>query len=140
MLSLNTALMGWIKIGGGILLGILVTLSASGIYALMSFTVTQRTREIGIRTALGAQPSSVVFTIAKRAFAQLGLGILLGMPIVAGLLYALKGVGRISTQSPILLTFLVGACVMVLIGTLACTAPTLRALRIMPTEALREGG
>ncbi len=140
VLSLNTALMGWIRIGGGILLGILVTLSASGIYALMSFTVAERTREIGIRTALGAQRSSVVFTIAKRAFVQLGLGILLGMPIVAGLLYALKGVGRISTQSPILLTFLVGACVMGVIGVLACTAPTMRALRIMPTEALREGG
>jgi ABC-type antimicrobial peptide transport system permease subunit len=109
VLSLNTAFMGWIKIGGGILLGILVTLSVSGIYALMSFTVSERTREIGIRTALGAQRSSVVFTIAKRAFVQLGLGILLGMPIVAGLLYALKEVGRISTQSPILLTFLVGA-------------------------------
>jgi hypothetical protein len=138
--SMNTALMGWIKIGGGILLGILVTLSASGIYALMSFTVAERTREIGIRTALGAQPRSVVLTIAKRALVQLGVGILLGMPIVVGLLYALKSVGRIGTQSPILLTLLVGASVMVLIGALACSAPTLRALRIMPTEALREGG
>ena len=107
---------------------------------MMSFTVAERTREIGIRTALGAQRSSVVFTIAKRALVQLGLGVLLGMPMVAGLLYALKGVGRISTQSPVLLTFLVGACVMGVIGVLACTAPTLRALRIMPTEALREGG
>ncbi len=140
VLSLNTALMGWIKTGGGILLGILVTLAASGIYALMSFTVTERTREIGIRTALGAQRSNVLFTIAKRALVQLGLGILLGMPIVAGLLYALKGVGRIPTQSPLVLTLLVGAFVSISIGTLACTAPTLRALRIMPTEPLREGG
>ena len=140
VLSLNAALMGWMKTGGGILLGILITLSASGIYALMSFTVTERTREIGIRTALGAQWGSVVFTIARRALVQLGAGILFGMPIVAGLLYALKGVGRIPTQSPIVLTLLVGACVMVLVGAIACTAPTLRALRIMPTEALREGG
>ena len=67
-------------------------------------------------------------------------GVLIGMPLVSALLYALKGVGRIPAQSPIVLTLLVGACVMVLIGTLACSAPTLRALRIMPTEALREGG
>jgi len=140
VLSLNTAFMGWIKIGGGILLGILVTLSVSGIYALMSFTVSERTREIGIRTALGAQRSSVVFTIARRALVQLGLGILLGMPIVSGLLYTLQDLGRIQTQSPVLLTLLAGGSVMLLIGVLACTAPTIRALRIMPTEALREGG
>ena len=137
--SMNTALMGWIKIGGDILLGILVTLSASGIYALMSFTVAERTREIGIRTALGAQSSSVVLTIAKRALVRLGVGILLGMPIVTGLLYVLKNVGRIGAQSPIVLTLLVGPSVMALIGMLACTALTLRALRIVPTEALREG-
>jgi hypothetical protein len=140
VLSVNNAVMVWVKIGGGILLGILVTLSAMGIYALMSFTVAERTREIGIRTALGAQRSSVVYTIAKRALVQLGLGVLVGMPIVAALLYALKGVGRIPAQSPIVLTLVVGVCVMVLIGAIACSAPTLRALRIMPTEALREGG
>ncbi len=48
--------------------------------------------------------------------------------------------GEIPTQSPLLLTIAVGVVVMVLIGGLACTAPTLRALRIMPTEARARGG
>ena len=48
--------------------------------------------------------------------------------------------GRIPTSSPFLLAFVLGASVMLLIGALACTAPTLRALKIQPTEALREGG
>ncbi len=125
----------------GILVGIMVALAASGTYALMSFTVTERTREIGVRTALGAQRSSIVFTIARRALAQLGIGIFLGAPLAWTIIWAMQSsIGATSAQSPLVLTLIVGASVMVVIGSLACTAPTLRALRIMPTEALREGG
>ena len=127
------------SLGAGILTGVLLALSASGIYALMSFTVTERTREIGIRTALGAQPRRVVFTVARRALAQLGVGVLLGMPFAGGLLFLFKSEFG-STYSPFVVALILGANVMVLIGMLACTAPTLRAMRIMPTEALREGG
>ena len=136
--SFNTVTRDWVKIGAGTLIAVLVGLSVSGIYALMSFTVAQRTRELGIRSALGAQRNRIVFTIAGRALAQLGVGVLLGMPIAGRLLFELSGAGRTSTHSPILVTLLVGVSVMVLIGMAACTAPTLRALRIMPTEALRE--
>ncbi len=59
-------LMTW---GGGILVGILVMLAASGIYAIMTFSVAERTREIGIRTSLGAQRLNIVFTISGRALA-----------------------------------------------------------------------
>ncbi len=138
--SFNTVTMDWVKIGAGTLIGILVGLSVSGIYALMSFTVAQRTRELGIRAALGAQKNNIVFTIARRALAQLGIGALLGMPIAGWLLFELRSVGRTPMHSPFAVMFLVGASVMVLIGGLACTGPTLRALRIKPTEALREGG
>lgn len=133
-------LMPWIIRGAVALIGILLALSISGIYALMSFTVAERTREIGIRTALGAQRNSVVFTVAKRSLAQLGIGILVGIPVAAWLLSEFESVGRIPTDSPFVTAFILGACVMVLIGMLACTAPALRALRIMPTEALRDGG
>ena len=127
----------YMKWGAGILTGILLALSASGTYALMSFTVAERTREIGIRTALGAQRSSVVLTIARRSLAQLGVGVLLGTPIAGGLLFLFRSEFG-STYSPVVLAIILGASMMVLIGMLACTAPTLRALRIMPTEALRE--
>jgi len=133
-------LMPWVILGAVTLTGILLALSASGIYALMSFTVGERTREIGIRTALGAPRNSVAFTVAKRALVQLSLGILLGMGLAGWILSEFEREGRIPTSSPILLAFVLGVSVMFLIGGLACTAPTLRALRIMPTEALREGG
>ena len=127
--------------GAGILIGILVALSASGTYALMSFTVTERTKEIGVRTALSAQRSGIALIVVRRALAQLGIGVLLGAPFAGRLFVETERVtGQVPTQSPILLTITVGVIAMVLIGTLACTAPTLRALRIMPTEALREGG
>ncbi len=125
--------------GAGILTGILLALAASGIYALMSFTVAERTREIGIRGALGAQRSSIVFTIARRALVQLGVGVLLGM-LIAGWLLSVYKSETGSAYSPVIVALILGVGVTVVIGVPACTAPTLRALRIQPTEALREGG
>ena len=132
-------MMVWMRLGAGILTAVLLALAASGIYAIMSFAVAERTREIGIRAALGAQRSNIVSTIARRSIAQIGVGVLVGIPIAGGLLAFLKReLG--STNSPFVVALALGVGVMVLIGMLACTAPTLRALRIMPTEALREGG
>ena len=71
-------------------------------------------------------------SIARRALAQLGMGVLLGMPIAAYLLSQLE-----TTDLRILVAFVADTGVLVLIGLLACVVPTLRALRIMPTEALR---
>ena len=132
--------MVWVKRGTWTLVGVLLALSISGVYALMYFTVTERTREIGIRTALGAQRGSIVFTIARRSLMQLGIGLILGMPIAWRLLLVMKlGMGRLPTHSPLALALSVGVGVMVLIGLLACVAPTRRALKIMPTEALYGG-
>ena len=139
VVSLHRLFLVWAKWGAGIIIGILVSLAVSGIYALMSLTVAERTKEIGIRTALGAQRSSIVFTIARRSLAQLGVGVLFGMPI-AGVLSAAMTDEFGSTSSPMVVVLALGASVIALIGMLACTAPTLRGLRIMPTEALREGG
>ncbi len=124
-----------------VIVATLLTISTLAIYALMSFTVVQCTREIGIRIALGAGWWRVVVTIARRAMIQLGVGALLGMTLAALLLQLLNNeFGRIPTESPLLIASLVTISVLLLIGTLACIAPTLRALRIAPTEALAEGG
>ena len=123
-------------VGAGILVGILLMLAASGIYAIMSFSVAERTREIGIRVTLGARRSSIAFTVAKRALAQLGVGVLLGMPIARWLFLELQSGSKYPAS---VVALIVGVSVVVLIGLLACTAPTLRALRIRPTAALREG-
>jgi ABC-type antimicrobial peptide transport system permease subunit len=126
---------GSVVLGGIVLVCILLTLAASAIYAMMSFAVAQRAREIGIRSALGAQPAAIVFTITRRALAQLGLGLLIGLPIAGFLYTALRG--DVWTFSSLVIGLAPGVAAVALIGLFACTAPTLRALRITPTEALR---
>ncbi len=68
-----------------------IVLSAAGIYALMSFTVARRRKEIGIRTALGADPSQILRSIFSRALLQLSAGAVLGMIGATGLEQILEG-------------------------------------------------
>jgi len=105
-------------------------LSAAGIYAMMSFTVARRRREIGIRTALGAGRRQILGSIFARACAQLGTGVLLGLVLAAA---ADQGVG---ISNVALLP--VVALLMMLIGVLAALGPARRGLAIQPTEALRD--
>ena len=110
---------------------VVLLLSAAGIHALMSFTVTRRTKEIGIRAALGASQQRIVRDIFSRAFLQISLGVLVGSGLAV-----LLGVG--SLQGVLLL---LGAdAVMLAVGLTACALPLRRALRINPTEALRAEG
>ena len=109
--------------------GVALLLSTVGIYSLMSFTVSQRTREIGIRIALGARPRRIVAAIFSRAFAQVGLGALAGVTI---LLLA-------ETEESRNLALLAAVAVLMMgVGLAACGVPALRALRIQPTEALKD--
>jgi putative ABC transport system permease protein len=138
--SLTRLQMTWIKRGTWTLVGVLLALSISGVYALMSFTVGERTREIGIRAALGARPERIVLTIARRSLVQLGVGLVLGLPVAWRILFEMKrDLGRLSTHSPAVMALGVAIGVLTLIGLLACVAPTRRALKIMPTEALHGG-
>ena len=110
-------------------------LSAAGIYALMSFTVSQRTREIGIRTALGAAPGRVLVTIFRRAAWQVGGGVLVGTALSGGAFVA-TGL-NLSGAAPLLVAV---ATIMALVGLLAAFAPARRGLRIQAIEALRADG
>jgi ABC-type antimicrobial peptide transport system permease subunit len=107
---------------------IVLLLSATGIHSLMSFTVARRTREIGIRVALGARPGRIVAGIFGRAFVQISVGVLAGSGLAA-----LMGLG--STRQLMLLLAADG--IMLIVGLTACAVPLRRALRIDPTEALR---
>jgi ABC-type antimicrobial peptide transport system permease subunit len=108
--------------------GMVLMLATAGTYSLMSFIVSRRTREIGIRKALGASTGGVLRAVFSRALLQLGIGVALGMlPIV---------VWRDATTTPALLVAL--PMVLFLAGAVACAVPVRRALRIEPTEALRE--
>jgi putative ABC transport system permease protein len=116
----------------GLVTSSVLLLSAAGIYALMSFTVAQRTREIGIRTALGAHPRRVLLNIFARAIRQLALGLLVGSLLSAGAFVAI-GLG-LSRATPLVLAV---AIVMLVVGLLASLGPARRALRIQAVEALR---
>ncbi|NQW02913.1 MAG: FtsX-like permease family protein [Acidobacteria bacterium] len=128
--------------GGVVLIGVLLAFAASALYALMSFSVMERTREIGIRVALGADRARIALTVARRALMQLGVGVLLGMPVAGRIFFELfdDAGSTYSAVSGSVLALIVGMSVMGLIGVVACTAPLLRALRIAPTEALKGGG
>jgi putative ABC transport system permease protein len=108
-------------------------LSAAGIYALMSFTVARRRREIGIRSALGAEPHRIIMSVFARAGAQIGAGVLAGITLVA-VLWALDG-GRLEDEWVLLPGV---AALMIIVGLLAALGPARRGLAVQPTEALRE--
>jgi hypothetical protein len=112
----------------GLIAFVVLLLSATGIHALMSFTVARRTREIGIRTALGAPPRRIVAGVFARAFLQIGAGVLAGSALAA-----LLGLG--STRQ--LLLLLAADAIMLVVGLTASAVPLRRALRVDPTAALR---
>jgi putative ABC transport system permease protein len=119
------------SVSGLITLSVLL-LSATGLYALMAFTVTQRRREIGLRMALGANPFRLLITIMSRSLAQLVIGVTIGSAIAAMVL----GEGEITGENG--MAMLPGvAAVVLLVGLVAAATPARRALRIQPTEALR---
>jgi hypothetical protein len=115
----------------GLISFIVLLLSATGIHALMSFIVSRRTREIGIRAALGAQPRSIVAGIFGRALLQVSAGLVAGSALVAF-------VGLDSTRE--VLVLLAADGIMLVAGVTACAVPLRRALAINPTEALRAEG
>ena len=115
---------------------IAIVLSGAGLYALMSFTVDQRRREIGIRTALGATAQRIVRALATRALLQLMAGLILGAAGGQWLMKMLLGDQEVLYNPQLL--FVSFALFIFLVGSLACLGPALRGLRIQPVEALKE--
>jgi ABC-type antimicrobial peptide transport system permease subunit len=117
---------------GSVLLVALV-FSAAGLYALMAVAVARRTREIGIRIALGASPGRVLRTVFARAGRQLGGGIIAGNSLI--LLIAWRAD---ALTAGLLASSVITSAIMAAVGVLACAAPARRALRVQPSEALRQ--
>jgi putative ABC transport system permease protein len=111
-------------------------LAAIGLYGVMSFSVSRRTREMGVRMALGAEPGDVVLLVLRQGAGQLALGLVLGL---AGAL-ALSGLLAnflfgVNPRDPA--TFGAIVLVLALTGLLASWVPARRATRVDPAEALR---
>jgi hypothetical protein len=117
---------------GSVLLVALV-FSAAGLYALMAVAVARRTREIGIRLALGANPRHVLGSVFARAGRQLGGGIIAGNSLILLLAWRAD-----SLTADLLVSSVITSIIMAAVGVLACAAPARRALRVQPTEALRQ--
>jgi predicted permease len=125
-------------IGAGLLLmgGMALLLSAASVYAIVSFSVTQRTREMGIRLALGATSANLLRAILRRPVTQLATGALLGLGIAAAVLQLVKVIPFDLQPGGPWLT-LAFVAVMLAAGLAACVVPARRALRIHPMDALR---
>src|SRR5262245_37023863 len=117
---------------GSVLL-VAVVFSAAALYPLMGGAVARRTREIGIRLALGANTRHALRLVLARAGRHLRGGIIVGNRPV--LLTAWR---TGSLTAGLVISSAITSVLMVVVGVLACAAPARRALRVQPTEALRQ--
>jgi predicted permease len=116
--------------------GLALTLALIGIYGIMSFSVSQRTPEIGIRIALGAQRRDVVGLVIRQGMILVGIGIGIGLCAAFGLTHLLSTLlYGVTSKDPI--TFMAIPLVLAAVAFLACFLPAQRALRIDPLGALR---
>jgi putative ABC transport system permease protein len=115
---------------------IALVLSAVGLYAVTAYSVSQRTQEIGVRMALGAQPRQVWWLILRRGLLQLAVGVVLGL---AGAV----GVGRliqsmlVQTSPADSVTLASIVALLIVVGIAACLWPARQATRLDPAVALR---
>ena len=117
--------------------GLALLLSAIGLYSALATSVSERTREIGIRMALGARTASVVALVLRQGMMPALLGLIAG-------LFAAVNVNRLLSRflfgiapgDP--LTFLAAATLLAVVSLAACSAPAWRAARVEPTQALRQ--
>jgi ABC-type lipoprotein release transport system permease subunit len=121
-------------IGSSLVILTALLLSAAGIYAMMSFTVSQRRKEIGIRAAMGADAGQLLRSIFAKAALQLAAGIVVGTVLALMIDRASDG-EMLGSFGRALLP--VTAVLMTIVGLFATIGPARRGLRIQPTEALR---
>ncbi len=113
-----------------------VLLAATGVYGIMAYAVSRRTREIGIRMALGAAPSQVLRVVMTRTAWLLAVGVAagLGLALAAGRLFSLVLYG-VSARDPV--TYAFAIALMALVAFAACWVPARRAIAVDPVTALR---
>src|SRR6185436_7323729 len=116
--------------------GVALVLTLVGLYGVMSYSVAQRTNEIGIRLALGAQTRDVLVMIVKQGAKLILLGLVIGLAgayaltrLISSLLFG------VTAKDPI--TFGAVAVLLAIVALLACYIPALRATKVDPMDALR---
>jgi ABC-type antimicrobial peptide transport system permease subunit len=117
--------------------GLSLLLAVLGVYGVMSYTTSQRTKELGIRVALGADPRDIVRMVLVGGIALTGIGVLMGAAAFLGLGGAIRALlYGVAPQDPVTMVL----CIAALIGAAltACYLPARRAARVDPVTALRE--
>jgi len=116
--------------------GIALFLASVGLYAVMSFSVSRRIREVGIRMALGAQARDVVAMIFRQGIVQLAVGMALGLALAFGIARLLGVIlFQVQPRDPVIFSGV--AAVLIGVGMLACLVPARRATLVNPLVALR---
>jgi putative ABC transport system permease protein len=111
-------------------------LSGIGLYGLMAFVTARRTREIGVRLALGATPRAMLLLTMREALAVAVIGVAVGVPLaLAGGRFLRSQFFGVSPTDPLVLA--VAGTAMAILAALAAFGPALRATRVDPTTALR---
>jgi putative ABC transport system permease protein len=144
--QLKTPLLWFLGLWQKVIMGmtaVTLLLSLSGIYAVLSFIVARRTREVGVRVALGASARRVVTALFTRPMTHVSVGVVAGTILIAVAAIAVQYTTEFEGITPRGLTggeiaTLVGYGILMLgVCALACIVPALRALRVQPMEALR---
>jgi ABC-type antimicrobial peptide transport system permease subunit len=117
--------------------GLLAMLLASiGLYGIMAYTVARRTRDIGIRLALGAAPGNVLWQVLRETLLLVVIGIIIGVPLALGGTHLVRSmIFGLGFADPV--AILVAAALLALVAALAGFLPAWRASRVDPMVALR---
>ena len=111
-------------------------LAAIGLYGVIAFSVARRTKEIGLRMALGAEPAGVMTMVMRQGLTLVGVGLGVGAALAAGVAFVLRGLlYGVTPLDP--LAWGAAALAMLAAGALANAVPARRAMRVEPLTALR---
>lgn len=115
---------------------IALVLAAVGVYGVMSYSVAQRTHEIGVRIALGAQPRDVLWLIVTQGIKTAALGLAIGLPLTLGLssLMASRLFGVVAFEGAVLIGFV---SLLAVVAILSNYIPARRAVKVDPLVAMR---